>query len=149
MAQFAMVQFAMVIAFCGRLDHSRKISERLCARDFSSEFRSEVFSVTPTMVLIPSLPPIASRLAGAENRRILLTFAKINEFRWNAPCKRSFSSTLATRLEKKYGAVVVGAGPAGIAVVGNLLEQKKAPILWVDHKFQGGRLNEYYREVPR
>lgn len=101
------------------------------------------------MFLIPSLPPIASRLAGSENGRILSTFGKINEFRWNTPCKRSFSSTLATRLEKKYGAVVVGAGPAGIAVVGNLLEQKKAPILWVDHKFQGGRLNEYYREVPR
>lgn len=52
-------------------------------------------------------------------------------------------------MEKKYEAVVVGAGPAGVAVVGNLLEQKKAPILWVDHEFQGGRLNKYYREVPR
>lgn len=52
-------------------------------------------------------------------------------------------------MEKKYEAVVVGAGPAGVAVVGNLLEQKKAPILWVDHVFQGGRLNKYYREVPR
>ncbi|KAI9054559.1 hypothetical protein LZ554_001714 [Drepanopeziza brunnea f. sp. 'monogermtubi'] len=48
----------------------------------------------------------------------------------------------------KYEAVVVGAGPAGIAVVGNLLEQNKAPILWVDHELQGGRLNKYYREVP-
>jgi len=48
----------------------------------------------------------------------------------------------------KYEAVVVGAGPAGIAVVGNLLEQKKSPILWVDHQFSGGRLNKYYREVP-
>ncbi|PBP23276.1 hypothetical protein BUE80_DR006071, partial [Diplocarpon rosae] len=38
--------------------------------------------------------------------------------------------------------------PAGIAVVGNLLEQKKGPILWVDHQLQGGRLNKYYREVP-
>ena len=45
--------------------------------------------------------------------------------------------------------MVVGAGPAGIAVVGNLLEQKKAPILWVDDNLQGGRLNKYYREVPR
>lgn len=50
--------------------------------------------------------------------------------------------------ERKYEAVVVGAGPAGIAVVGNLLEQKKEPILWVDHQFSGGRLNQYYREVP-
>lgn len=52
-------------------------------------------------------------------------------------------------MEKKYAAVVVGAGPAGVAVVGNLLEQKKAPILWVDDIFQGGRLNKYYRAVPR
>jgi len=51
--------------------------------------------------------------------------------------------------ERKYEAVVVGAGPAGLAVVGNLLEQKKTPILWVDNKFHGGRLDESYREVPR
>ena len=51
--------------------------------------------------------------------------------------------------ESKYEAVVVGAGPAGLAVVGNLLEQKKVPILWVDNKFHGGRLDESYREVPR
>jgi len=50
---------------------------------------------------------------------------------------------------KKYEAVVVGAGPAGVAVVGNLLEQNRKPILWVDDLFQGGRLNKYYREVPR
>jgi hypothetical protein len=51
--------------------------------------------------------------------------------------------------ERKYEAVVVGAGPAGLAVVGNLLEQKKSPILWVDDRFNGGRLDRYYREVPR
>jgi cation diffusion facilitator CzcD-associated flavoprotein CzcO len=51
--------------------------------------------------------------------------------------------------DRKYEAVVVGAGPAGLAVVGNLLEQKKAPILWVDDHFNGGRLDRYYREVPR
>jgi alpha-1,3/alpha-1,6-mannosyltransferase len=45
--------------------------------------------------------------------------------------------------------VVVGAGPAGLAAVGNLLEQKKEPILWVDDQFRGGRLDKYYREVPR
>lgn len=50
---------------------------------------------------------------------------------------------------KKFKAVVVGAGPGGIAAVGNLLEQRKGPILWVDELFQGGRLNKYYREVPR
>ncbi|KAG9229935.1 hypothetical protein BJ875DRAFT_386255 [Amylocarpus encephaloides] len=53
-----------------------------------------------------------------------------------------------SRSKQLYKAVVVGAGPAGIAVVGNLLEQRKEPILWIDDAFQGGRLNKYYREVP-
>lgn len=57
--------------------------------------------------------------------------------------------TDAKQAAKKYEAVVVGAGPAGLAVIGNLLERDIKPILWVDGKFSGGRLNEYYREVPR
>ncbi|KAK5136191.1 hypothetical protein LTR08_004028 [Meristemomyces frigidus] len=48
----------------------------------------------------------------------------------------------------KYAAVVVGAGPAGITCVGNLLERKVEPILWVDDAFNGGRVNSKYREVP-
>ncbi|ROW07364.1 hypothetical protein VMCG_03746 [Cytospora schulzeri] len=50
--------------------------------------------------------------------------------------------------DRKYEAVVVGAGPGGIGVVGNLLELQKGPILWVDELFDGGRLNKRYREVP-
>lgn len=98
-----------------------------------------------------SLPPIANRLAGSPGRRILLAIGRSGEFRWNAPCRRRISSSLASKLgpSGKYKALVVGAGPAGIAVVGNLLAHKQTPILWVDHKFSGGRLNEYYREVPR
>lgn len=57
--------------------------------------------------------------------------------------------TEVEQVAKRYEAVVVGAGPAGLAVVGNLLERDIKPILWVDGKFEGGRLNEYYREVPR
>ncbi|KAK4199552.1 pyridine nucleotide-disulfide oxidoreductase-domain-containing protein [Triangularia verruculosa] len=51
---------------------------------------------------------------------------------------------------KDAAAVVVGAGPAGIAVVGNLLGQIKGDgkIIWVDEQFQGGRINRFYREVP-
>ena len=60
---------------------------------------------------------------------------------------RGFSSSLEPKT--KYEAVVVGAGPAGIAVVGNLLEANRKPILWVDEQFSGGRLDQYYREVPR
>jgi hypothetical protein len=48
----------------------------------------------------------------------------------------------------EYAAVVVGAGPAGVTCVGNLLERKVEPILWVDDGFNGGRVNRKYREVP-
>lgn len=51
-------------------------------------------------------------------------------------------------LNSTYEAVVVGAGPAGIVSVGNLLEKQVGNILWVDETFQGGRINQYYREVP-
>ncbi|KAK4495335.1 hypothetical protein PRZ48_013666 [Zasmidium cellare] len=47
-----------------------------------------------------------------------------------------------------YEAVVVGAGPAGITAVGNLLDARIDRILWVDDEFDGGRVNKYYREVP-
>ncbi|KAK3115300.1 hypothetical protein LTR53_005479 [Teratosphaeriaceae sp. CCFEE 6253] len=48
----------------------------------------------------------------------------------------------------EFEAVVVGAGPAGVTCVGNLLERKLSPILWVDDGFDGGRMNRKYREVP-
>lgn len=48
----------------------------------------------------------------------------------------------------EYGAIVVGAGPAGLAVVGRLLDEGVKPIAWVDEKFEGGRLSARYREVP-
>lgn len=50
--------------------------------------------------------------------------------------------------DRKYAAVVVGAGAGGIGVVGNLLDLEQKPVLWVDEAFQGGRLNQSYREVP-
>ncbi|KAL2869969.1 uncharacterized protein BJX67DRAFT_378524 [Aspergillus lucknowensis] len=49
---------------------------------------------------------------------------------------------------KRCAAVVVGAGPAGLAVVGNLLENQLGKIVWIDPYFQAGRLNRKYREVP-
>lgn len=49
----------------------------------------------------------------------------------------------------QYAAVVAGAGPAGLAVVGNLLENNiGGKVLWVDPDFQGGRLGRNWREVP-
>ncbi|RDW66100.1 hypothetical protein BP6252_09735 [Coleophoma cylindrospora] len=59
---------------------------------------------------------------------------------------RRFMST--QRPQSQFGAIVVGAGPGGVAAVGNLLEEKTGPILWVDNLFDGGRLNKHYREVP-
>lgn len=50
---------------------------------------------------------------------------------------------------QNYAAVVVGAGPAGVAVLGNLLELGLNKIAWVDPVFDGGRVNSKYREVPR
>lgn len=52
---------------------------------------------------------------------------------------------MATR---KCAAVVVGAGPAGVAVVGNLLERQLGTIAWIDPSFESGRVNRKYREVP-
>ncbi|KAI1501831.1 pyridine nucleotide-disulfide oxidoreductase-domain-containing protein [Biscogniauxia marginata] len=49
-------------------------------------------------------------------------------------------------------AVVVGAGPGGLTIVGNLLEQGpnlgQKQLLWVDPQFKAGRVNARYREVP-
>ncbi|KAI0431351.1 hypothetical protein F5Y09DRAFT_305052 [Xylaria sp. FL1042] len=51
-------------------------------------------------------------------------------------------------------AVIVGAGPGGITVLGNLLEHgtelqtDQRKLVWVDPHFQGGRVNSRYREVP-
>ncbi|KAG0645894.1 GDP-Man:Man(2) c(2)-PP-Dol alpha-1 [Hyphodiscus hymeniophilus] len=101
------------------------------------------------MVLITPLPPL--RMTSTRSRSFFLAVKAMSEATHGTRYHRSercFSSSVAARAQKKYEAVVVGAGPAGVAVVGNLLEQKKSPILWVDHLFQGGRLNEFYREVP-
>jgi len=103
------------------------------------------------MILIRAAPPL--RATRALNSTLLLAIKTIPELRTSMVsqrCSRCFSTTkIDAQSGQRYEAVVVGAGPAGVAVVGNLLEQKKAPILWVDNLFEGGRLNRYYREVPR
>ncbi|KAI1453016.1 pyridine nucleotide-disulfide oxidoreductase-domain-containing protein [Annulohypoxylon moriforme] len=55
-----------------------------------------------------------------------------------------------TKHTLELAAVVVGGGAAGIAVVGNFLEQlpPNSKIGWIDPFFQGGRINAKYREVP-
>jgi len=48
-----------------------------------------------------------------------------------------------------YAWTVIGAGPAGIAAVGRLLDQGIAPekIAWVDPAFAGGDLGQRWRSV--
>ncbi|KAJ5371992.1 hypothetical protein N7517_003998 [Penicillium concentricum] len=46
-----------------------------------------------------------------------------------------------------YEAIVVGAGPGGLATLATLLDVGVRNILWVDTTFGGGRLNELYREI--
>lgn len=97
------------------------------------------------MPLIIRTPPI--RVASRQFSLAVKTMAELK-----TPTNsyaRCFSQVATGPGDVKYEAVVVGAGPAGIAAVGNLLEQKRAPILWVDDAMNGGRLNKYYREVPR
>ncbi|KAI1446073.1 pyridine nucleotide-disulfide oxidoreductase-domain-containing protein [Annulohypoxylon stygium] len=56
----------------------------------------------------------------------------------------------ATQQTLTLAAIVVGAGAAGIAVVGNFLEQlpPNSKIGWIDTVFEGGRINAKYTEVP-
>lgn len=49
---------------------------------------------------------------------------------------------------EQYSAIVIGAGPGGLAALGKLIDAGVSPIAWVDPKFSGGRLNARYREVP-
>ena len=51
---------------------------------------------------------------------------------------------------KAYDWAVIGAGPAGITAVAELLANKidKSAILWLDPEFDVGRLGTYYRNVP-
>ncbi|KAK3335625.1 pyridine nucleotide-disulfide oxidoreductase-domain-containing protein [Cercophora scortea] len=73
----------------------------------------------------------------------------------NARQRKSYSAAYVTvgRLFARLhhvSAVVVGSGPAGVATVGNLLEQlgEGGKVAWIDPAFRGGRVNRKYREVP-
>ncbi|KAI1323472.1 hypothetical protein F5Y16DRAFT_383634 [Xylariaceae sp. FL0255] len=71
--------------------------------------------------------------------------------RRNSRWHRLYSA--AATMIPSTSAVVVGAGPGGITVIGNLLEHSKQletrdKLVWVDPHFRGGRVNARYREVP-
>ena len=48
---------------------------------------------------------------------------------------------------ERFDAAVAGAGPAGLCVVATLLDSGASSILWVDPRFDAGRLS-MYGEVP-
>ncbi|KAK3363003.1 pyridine nucleotide-disulfide oxidoreductase-domain-containing protein, partial [Lasiosphaeria hispida] len=66
-----------------------------------------------------------------------------------SPSKPFPLSALSAR-QHHVAAIVVGAGPAGIGAVGNLMEhlpKDAGKIAWIDREFRGGRLWEY-SDVP-
>ncbi|QSZ36307.1 hypothetical protein DSL72_007433 [Monilinia vaccinii-corymbosi] len=109
------------------------------------------------MLLVKRLPSIvAGRLSTRTLSQVLksgkhgINVGELQTPLFNQVLQKSYSTE--TEKKERFGAVVVGSGPAGLAVVGNLLEQKKGTILWVDDAnlrvFGGGRLHRAYRAVP-
>lgn len=92
-----------------------------------------------------SVPSITRRYHRNTKTNFAITMGSITpprQFHGPQGWTRMYSS------DRKYEAIVVGAGAGGIGIVGNLLELHRTPILWVDDLFDGGRLNKHYREVP-
>ncbi|KAJ8128310.1 hypothetical protein O1611_g5324 [Lasiodiplodia mahajangana] len=83
--------------------------------------------------------------------RIRFLAARSRQLRYGMDSLNRFYSAASL---PSSSAVVVGAGPGGITVVGNLLEHgselqaDRQKLVWVDPHFQGGRVNARYREVP-
>ncbi|KAI2617833.1 pyridine nucleotide-disulfide oxidoreductase-domain-containing protein [Hypoxylon sp. NC1633] len=61
-----------------------------------------------------------------------------------------FQPAVNDRNMTSLDAIVVGGGASGIATVANLLEHlpTTSSVGWIDPDFQGGRINDKYREVP-
>ncbi|OAV97763.1 hypothetical protein, variant [Puccinia triticina 1-1 BBBD Race 1] len=60
----------------------------------------------------------------------------------------SKNSRVGKELGESYQFVVVGAGPAGLTAVANLIDNGISRIAWIDSSFSGGRMGEKYREIP-
>ncbi len=96
----------------------------------------------------PSLQPLKIRLAST-TRGLSATSRAVVRHGNNSKYRFSSAAPLPSA-----SAVVVGAGPGGITVLGNLLERgtelqtDQRKLVWVDPHFQGGRVNSRYREVP-
>lgn len=147
--------------------HGSKLGRYQSGRHLQSEASFVQKKYGPEYIDMPFMPLITPS-SHFNMRGVKGFFLAVTAMAKSQHCTRSFSTlkdgkngTQTKKLQnslrrlteenglRKYEAVVVGAGPAGIAVVGNLLEQGKSPIFWVDDLFHGGRLNKFYREVPR
>ncbi|KAE8262911.1 hypothetical protein A4X03_0g2085 [Tilletia caries] len=69
-----------------------------------------------------------------------------------AATRRTFTSNTTSSQVPPAQALVVGAGPAGVAATGILsdlgLASRPHSLIWADPIFNGGRVQERYREVP-
>lgn len=95
-------------------------------------------SILPASPFLPRAPSNTTTATATTK----MSITPPRQFHGGSGWTRMYSS------HRKYEAVVVGAGPAGLGVIGNLLDVNKAPVIWVDEAFDGGRLNRKYREVP-
>ena len=58
--------------------------------------------------------------------------------------------TFSTSNARTFEWAVIGAGPGGMAAVGQLLDNQVSgkKILWIDDAFNVGRIGQHYSEVP-
>lgn len=93
----------------------------------------------------------ANRLHGVSLHGFLV--ARRYEHSKRARSNNFFDNLPSTTADLAIGtaAVVIGAGPAGIAAIGNLLEHLPkygGKIAWIDDTFNAGAISLYH-EVPR
>ncbi|KAM7209598.1 Pyridine nucleotide-disulfide oxidoreductase domain containing protein [Naviculisporaceae sp. PSN 640] len=99
---------------------------------------------------MPSL--LIIRRQGCSGLRVISSRAGTGSRQWNSP--KFANAWVSLARQHHVSAIVIGGGPAGVAAVGNLLNQIKpkeegqGKIAWIDNAFQGGRINAKYRDVP-